>query len=86
MVEGRPLLAVDFSIFRGHSGQQAGHWQWPPLNLRPEHLSYMYTLITSLNMAIYCIYIDTFEALSCVAIKLESKRYFKFKINCISLL
>jgi hypothetical protein len=25
VVEGRPLLAVDFSIFRGHSGQQAGH-------------------------------------------------------------
>ena len=28
VVEGRPLLAVDFSIFRGHSGQQAGH-RWP---------------------------------------------------------
>jgi hypothetical protein len=25
VVEGRPLLAVDFSIFRGHIGQQAGH-------------------------------------------------------------
>jgi hypothetical protein len=25
VVEGRQLLAVDFSIFRGHSGQQAGH-------------------------------------------------------------
>ena len=24
-VEGKPLLAVDFSIFQGHSGQQAGH-------------------------------------------------------------
>ena len=28
VVEGSgPLLAVDFSIFRGHSGQQTGHWR-----------------------------------------------------------
>ena len=33
-----------------------------------------------LNMAIYSIFSDSFGSVSCLAIKLKSKIYFKFKI------